>query len=45
MPAPLLLTRRRLQMLEICEPHELDRIRTIYCRDGFGAPTVFCRSV
>ena len=27
-------------MLEICEPHELDRIRTIYCRDGFGAPAV-----
>ena len=25
-----------IQMLEICEPHELDRIRTIYCRDGFG---------
>ncbi len=45
MPAPLLLTRRPLQMLEICEPHELDRIRTIYCRDGFGAPPVFCRSV
>ena len=23
--------------LEVCEPHELDRIHYIYTRDGFGA--------